>query len=92
MTKLVKADLEAIVKDLECTIEYLEGRLSKPAVKTEGRKSQVLSILQRSSHITVAAIAERLGISARNVSSQMTYLRKDGWSIATDSLGRKFLE
>ena len=57
-----------------------------------GRKLQCLKILQAEEHTTVMAIAAKIGISARNVSSQLTYLRKDGYAIATDSLGRKFLE
>ena len=84
-------ELTAIVEDLECCLHYLEDRIGVK-VRPEGRKDQCLKILQSAGHITVAAIAERLGISARNVSSQLTYLRKDGISIATDSLGRKFLE
>jgi len=88
---MTKSDLEAIVEDLECTLMYLETRLAaKP--KAAGRKSEVLAILHSAGHISVAAIAIRLDISARNVSSQLTYLRRDGHGIATDSLGRKFLE
>ena len=89
--KMTKAELESVVEDLECTLLSLEARLAaKP--KALGRKSEVLAILHSAGHISVAAIATRLGISARNVSSQLTYLRRDGHGIATDSLGRKFLE
>ena len=91
MAKPTVQELEAIITDLECTLVYLEERLAKPGVVT-GRKEQVLGVLKSAGHITVAAIATRIGISARNVSSQLTYLRKDGYGIATDSLGRKFLE
>ncbi len=85
-------ELEAIVEDLQCALYSLEARLCVSKVKPEGRKEQCLKIMQSAGHITVAAIAIRIGISARNVSSQLTYLRKDGYAIATDSLGRKFLE
>lgn len=85
-------ELEAMVNELECALISLEDRLCVSKVKPEGRKAQCLKILQQAGHITVAAIAARIGISARNVSSQLTYLRKDGYAIATDSLGRKFLE
>ena len=85
-------ELEAIIEELECTLVHLEERLCVSKVKLEGRKEQCLKIMQSAGHITVAAIATRIGISARNVSSQLTYLRKDGYAIATDSLGRKFLE
>ena len=80
------------VVEYECLLGWLENKISKVQVKQTGRKEQVLRILFASGHVTVDAIAQRLGISARNVSSQMTYLRRDGHAIATDSLGRKFLE
>ena len=83
---------DAAVEEYECVLSYLEDRLCGHKIKSEGRKSQVLEILKSAGHISVAAIATRMGISARNVSSQMTYLRRDGHAIATDSIGRKFLE
>ncbi len=86
-----KQELELIIVDMCEALTALEDKLARPAVP-EGRKAQVLKILKSSGHITVAAIATRIGITARNVSSQLTYLRKDGYAIATDSLGRKFLE
>lgn len=86
-----KAELEAMVAELEETLCWLETKLARPAAPI-GRKAQVLAILKKEGHISVAAIAKRIGISARNVSSQLTYLRKDGIAIATDSIGRKFIE
>ena len=86
-----KQELESMVDEMCEALVFLETRLSRP-MKPEGRKSQCLKILQSAGHITVDAISKRIGISARNVSSQLTYLRKDGHAIATDSLGRKFLE
>jgi len=91
MPKPTIAELTSIVDDLECTLMWLETRLAR-RVKPEGRKEQCLKLLQSTEHISVAAMATRIGISARNISSQLTYLRKDGHAIATDSLGRKFLE
>ena len=80
------------VDNYECLLSWLESKISRVQVKQTGRKEQVLKILQSAGHITVEAISLRIGISARNVSSQLTYLRRDGYAIATDSLGRKFLE
>lgn len=82
----------ALVEEYECLLTWLESKISSVRVKPEGRKSEVLKILTSAGHITVDAISQRIGISARNVSSQLTYLRRDGYAIATDSLGRKFLE
>ena len=59
--------------------------------KQSGRKSQVLDILKSHSPITIVAISERLGISTKSVSSQLTYLRQDGYNICTDVNGKKFL-
>lgn len=86
-----KQELEEMITEYECLLQWLESKISSVRVKPEGRKSEVLKILQ-TGHVTVDAIAQRIGISARNVSSQLTYLRRDGYAIATDSLGRKFLE
>ena len=92
MAKPTIAELTSIVEDLECTLVWLETKLNKRAPKPEGRKEQCLKLLVSAGHISVAAMSTRIGISARNISSQLTYLRKDGHAIATDSLGRKFLE
>lgn len=56
------------------------------------RKVEVLHVLQDRGHVSILDIAEAVGISAKNVSSQLVYLKKDGYKIATDSAGRKFLE
>jgi len=85
-------ELEEIVAEMEETLCFLEKRLCVAKVKLDGRKDQVLAILKKEGHVTVEVIAKRIGINGRNVSSQLTYLRKDGYAIATDSLGRKFLE
>lgn len=91
LKSLTKEELVTAIKEYENLLLHLEDKISTVKVKPEGRKSQVLEVL-KTGNVTVAAIAERLGITARNVSSQLSYLRKDGYAIATDSLGRKFLE
>ena len=87
-----KQELETMIDEMCEALCYLETWLNKRPGVVTGRKEQCLKILQSAGHISVAAMATRIGISARNVSSQLTYLRKDGHAIATDSLGRKFLE
>lgn len=91
LTDMTKAELIEAAIEYENLLLHLEEKISRVKVQPEGRKSQVLQIL-KTGHVTVAAISTRIGISARNVSSQLSYLRKDGYAIATDSLGRKFLE
>lgn len=79
------------VEELEAMLICLEERLSKHKVVKPGRKDEVLAILKEGK-VSVADIAKQIGISARNVSSQLTYLRRDGIAIGTDSKGRKFIE
>ena len=84
--------LEMLVADLLVTVDCLDVDAEVVVVEKPGRKDEVLAILQRGKHVSVAQIAREVGISERNVSSQMSYLRKDGKRIATDSRGNKFLE
>lgn len=91
MKKLSEKELLAMVEELEICLTCLESRLSKHKVIKPGRKDEVLEILKEGK-ISVADVAKKIGISARNVSSQLTYLRRDGFGIATDSKGRKFIE
>ena len=83
---------EFLIADLLETIDCLDRDVETIVVEKPGRKDEVLAILQRGKHVTVSQIAKEVGISERNVSSQMSYLRKDGHNIATDSRGAKFLE
>ena len=41
---------------------------------------------------SVDELAESIGITPKNISSQLTYLRKDGYEIGTRSNGKKYLE
>lgn len=56
-----------------------------------GRKSQVLDLLVANESISIQDMATSLNISTKNVSSQLTYLRSDGYKIFTDHNGRKIL-
>jgi biotin operon repressor len=84
--------LEVLVADMLETIDCLDHEPEVMVVEKAGRKDEVLAILKRGAHVSVPQIAKEVGISDRNVSSQMSYLRKDGYKIATDSRGYKFLE
>ena len=53
-----------------------------------GRKSQVLDLL-KSGYDTIEAIAEKLNIQTKNVSSQLTYLRKDGHIIINVNINKQ---
>ena len=60
--------------------------------KGEGRKDQVLAIIKREGKVSIGDIAEEIGISDRNVSSQLAYLRKDGHCFGKDSKKRIYIE
>ena len=86
-------------EDLEHAVGWLEEQLvvalaAQPAVAavTTGRKDQVLQLMITGKHWKISDLAKAVGINERNISSQLTYLRKAGHAIATDSLGRKFIE
>ena len=67
----------------------------REAVKVErgaGRKEQVLALLQENGPMSIAELAAALDTTAKNISSQLCYLRKDGHKVGTRSDGRKFLE
>ena len=58
----------------------------------KGRKDEILEILQNGGSFGVEELGKMIGISGKNVSSQLTYLRKDGYLIGTRSNGKKYLE
>lgn len=71
-------------------LDELQDEISKIKTKSTGRKLQVLEVLKSGKH-SIKEIAAELGITDKNVSSQLTYLRTDGYKIYTDHNGRKFL-
>ena len=75
--------------DKDDLIAELQSKLE--ASSKDGRKSQVLSLLREYKTISILEISKLLSISTKNVSSQLTYLRSDGYMIFTDHKGRKML-
>lgn len=81
-------DVDELIQHVkEC---YVELENLKTKTKTS-RKSEVLELLKTNTSISIVEIAERLNISTKNVSSQLTYLREEGYNVCTNSQGRKFL-
>lgn len=66
----------------------------KKVKEGDGRKIEVKKILEEvgSEGISIMDIGKRLNISAKNVSSILTYLRKTGMKIGTRCNGNKFIE
>lgn len=57
-----------------------------------GRKKELVEILEREGRMGIKGISEVMGVSCKNVSSLLLYLKKEGYKICTDSEGRKFIE
>jgi len=89
MDKMTREELIEMVENQEQIILDLQLKLEKTS--SNGRKSQVLDLLRSYKSISIVEIAKQLDISTKNVSSQLTYLRTDGYQIFTDPKGRKVL-
>ena len=75
--------------------EFLKelSRELKISFGDDGRKGEVRKLLEENRDgISIIEIGEKLGISNKNVSSILSYLRKDGLRLGTRSDGRKYIE
>ena len=84
MNKMNKSDL---IEHLTEAIAMLNARKEQKSNK----KYLVLDILKRGTPISILDISNELNISTKNVSSLLSYLRKDGTTIHTDDKGRKYI-
>lgn len=97
LVSLGEDELQELAVELYDKIDDQEEMIINQQVQIEnmkngkGRKAEVLEVLRAQSPITIVAMSETLGISTKNVSSQLTYLRQDGYNICTDVNGKKFL-
>ena len=57
-----------------------------------GRKEELIELLNKEGRLNIKEIGGKMGISAKNVSSLLMYLKKDGVRICTDCEGRQFIE
>ena len=90
MEKMTQKELMEMVDNQAQIILDLQVQLEN-ARNSSGRKSQVLELLREFDAISILDIAKKLSISTKNVSSQLTYLRTDGYKIFTDNHGKKVL-
>jgi len=88
--KMTKDELLKKVEEQEQIILDLQVKLES-SKNNDGRKTQVLDLLKTNGSMSILEIASQLNISTKNVSSQLTYLRTDGYQIFTDPKGRKVL-
>jgi hypothetical protein len=86
---MTKEEMIAIIEKLRSEKAEL---IVKVGQKSDGRKEQVLGLIRSEGRISIKDLAERIGISERNVSSQKSYLVKDGFKFGKDSKGRIYEE
>ncbi len=88
--KMTKKELVKELEDQSQIILDLQVKLEN-SKSSDGRKSQVLGLLRENGSLSILDISNELKISTKNVSSQLTYLRSDGYQIFTNPKGRKVL-
>lgn len=88
MNEMSKDELCSLVESLQEENAALKEQI---LIKNHGRKKQVYDLLKAEGPLTIKDIAQKLSISTKNVSSQLTYLRSDNINIFTDNNGKKFI-
>lgn len=71
---------------------FVKGLKLERSGEEGGRKEELIDLLNREGRLNIKEIGGKMGISAKNVSSLLMYLKKDGVRICTDCEGRKFIE
>ena len=83
--EMTKEELLEVISALTDKVDNLTHKLE---TKGSGRKEQVLKLIQEG-YNTITDIADEIGINNKNVSSQLTYLRKEGYKIISYRLDNK---
>lgn len=91
MKDQTKKELQEIIDNQQLLIDDLETKLDSIKNRTSKRKQEVLNLLQ-TKPISIFDMSVKLDITNKNVSSQLCYLKKDGYLICTNSQGQKFFE
>ena len=91
-TNMTQEDLSKLNKNqiIELLLEAY-SKLNERKDQKSNKKYLVLDILKRGTPISILDISNELEISTKNVSSLLSYLRKDGTAIHTDDKGRKYI-
>jgi len=87
-----KMSMDEMVKMIEELNRKNEELIKKVSSKEKGRKEEVLELIREKGRIGIKEMGEKIGISERNISSQLSYLRKDGYKFGKDSKGRIYEE
>lgn len=91
-TNMTQKDLSKLNKNqiIELLLEAY-SKLNERKDQKSNKKYLVLDILKRGTPISILDISNELEISTKNVSSLLSYLRKDGVTIHTDDKGCKYI-
>jgi biotin operon repressor len=81
-----KEEMLKRIEELEKENEMLKVKAAKG--RSFGKKYMVLEVLSEGPK-SILEIGEALDVSSKNVSSQLCYLKKEGFGIITDEGGRK---
>ena len=92
ITSMTREDLGKMNKNqiIDLLMEAID-KLNERKDQKSNKKYLVLDILKRGTPISILDISNELDISTKNVSSLLSYLRKDGTTIHTDDKGRKYI-
>lgn len=106
--EMVKNEMEGVGMNFAGVMDALKGmKLNNDEIKElrsfvkglklergeeGGRKEELIDLLNKEGRLNIKEIGGKMGISAKNVSSLLMYLKKDGVRICTDCEGRKFIE
>lgn len=70
---------------------YVEKVVELESKSKGGRKGELEGLLEDGGYYTIKELSKKMGISCKNVSSIICYLKDDGLNICTDSKRRKFI-
>lgn len=106
--EMVKNEMEGVDMNFAGVMDVLKGmKLNNDEIKElrsfvkglklergeeGGRKEELIDLLNKEGRLNIKEIGGKMGISAKNVSSLLMYLKKDRVRICTDCEGRKFIE
>jgi len=90
MEKMSEKEMVAFIETMALENAALKAKLESK--KGNGRKEEVLGLIRELGKVSIKDMAERIGITDRNISSQLSYLRKDGLRFGKDSKGRIYEE
>ena len=92
ITELTQEQMEKMnKKELIETLSQAISMLNERKEQRSNKKFVVLDLLKRGTPISILDISNELEISTKNVSSLLSYLRKDGVTIHTDDKGCKYI-